>query len=151
MNCALSDVVLITILFYFSSGSEDSVNMITSSGTSPIPLEPPPALPPKMNKSKQVIQYLTCTLSDILDNILKTICLTTLKFTWRTIYLIKLSCCQCANLIDLINFNFKMAYRFIDCINRMNDSCFGVWLVEQNRVTKCSMYVVNISLHNRML
>ncbi|XP_026725938.1 guanine nucleotide-releasing factor 2 isoform X4 [Trichoplusia ni] len=36
-----------------SSGSEDSVNMITSSGTSPIPLEPP-ALPPKMNKSKQV-------------------------------------------------------------------------------------------------
>lgn len=58
MNCALSDVVLITILFYFSSGSEDSVNMITSSGTSPIPLEPPPALPPKMNKSKQVIQHL---------------------------------------------------------------------------------------------
>ncbi|KAH9638417.1 hypothetical protein HF086_007724 [Spodoptera exigua] len=37
-----------------SSGSEDSVNMITSSGTSPIPLEPPPALPPKMNKSKQL-------------------------------------------------------------------------------------------------
>ncbi|CAH0600593.1 unnamed protein product [Chrysodeixis includens] len=36
-----------------SSGSEDSVNMITSSGTSPIPLEPP-ALPPKMNKTKQV-------------------------------------------------------------------------------------------------
>ncbi|CAB3237158.1 unnamed protein product [Arctia plantaginis] len=34
------------------SGSEDSVNMITSSGTSPIPLEPP-ALPPKMNKNKQ--------------------------------------------------------------------------------------------------
>ncbi|XP_047034207.1 guanine nucleotide-releasing factor 2 isoform X4 [Helicoverpa zea] len=36
-----------------SSGSEDSVN-ITSSGTSPIPLEPPPALPPKMNKTKQL-------------------------------------------------------------------------------------------------
>ncbi|XP_075986233.1 C3G guanyl-nucleotide exchange factor isoform X3 [Anticarsia gemmatalis] len=35
------------------SGSEDSVNIITSSGTSPIPLEPP-ALPPKMNKNKQL-------------------------------------------------------------------------------------------------
>lgn len=36
------------------SGSEDSVNMITPSGTSPIPLEPPPALPPKMNRNKQL-------------------------------------------------------------------------------------------------
>ncbi|XP_062528472.1 guanine nucleotide-releasing factor 2 isoform X11 [Bombyx mori] len=34
------------------SGSDDSVSL-TSSGTSPLPLEPPPALPPKMNK-KQV-------------------------------------------------------------------------------------------------
>ncbi|KAG7304161.1 hypothetical protein JYU34_011096 [Plutella xylostella] len=33
------------------SGSEDSVSMTTSSGTSPVPPEPP-ALPPKMNKNK---------------------------------------------------------------------------------------------------
>ncbi|XP_022115832.2 guanine nucleotide-releasing factor 2 isoform X2 [Pieris rapae] len=35
------------------SGSEDSVSMITSNRTSPLPIEPP-ALPPKMNKNKQV-------------------------------------------------------------------------------------------------
>ncbi|XP_049887610.1 guanine nucleotide-releasing factor 2 isoform X5 [Pectinophora gossypiella] len=35
------------------SGSEDSVNMITSSGTSPVPPEPP-ALPPKMKKQLQM-------------------------------------------------------------------------------------------------
>ncbi|XP_045760965.1 guanine nucleotide-releasing factor 2 isoform X3 [Maniola jurtina] len=35
------------------SGSEDSVSMKTSSRTSPVPPEPP-ALPPKMNKSKQI-------------------------------------------------------------------------------------------------
>ncbi|CAK1548297.1 unnamed protein product [Leptosia nina] len=35
------------------SGSEDSVSMITSNRTSPLPIEPP-ALPPKMNKTKQV-------------------------------------------------------------------------------------------------
>ncbi|XP_026324252.1 guanine nucleotide-releasing factor 2 isoform X11 [Hyposmocoma kahamanoa] len=36
------------------SGSEDSVNITTSSGTSPVPPEVPPALPPKMSKNKQV-------------------------------------------------------------------------------------------------
>ncbi|XP_047540406.1 guanine nucleotide-releasing factor 2 isoform X5 [Vanessa atalanta] len=35
------------------SGSEDSVSMKTSSRTSPVPPEPP-ALPPKMNKTKQI-------------------------------------------------------------------------------------------------
>lgn len=35
------------------SGSEDSVSMTTSSGASPVPPEPP-ALPPKMNKTKQL-------------------------------------------------------------------------------------------------
>ncbi|XP_037301106.1 LOW QUALITY PROTEIN: guanine nucleotide-releasing factor 2-like, partial [Manduca sexta] len=35
------------------SGSDDSVSLTTSSGTSPLPPEPP-ALPPKMNKNKQV-------------------------------------------------------------------------------------------------
>ncbi|XP_050665290.1 guanine nucleotide-releasing factor 2 isoform X3 [Leptidea sinapis] len=35
------------------SGSEDSVSMRTSSRNSPVPIEPP-ALPPKMNKNKQI-------------------------------------------------------------------------------------------------
>ncbi|XP_045502037.1 guanine nucleotide-releasing factor 2 isoform X3 [Colias croceus] len=38
------------------SGSEDSVSMKTSNRTSPLPIEPP-ALPPKMNKNKQVSNY----------------------------------------------------------------------------------------------
>lgn len=40
--------------FFTSSGSEDSVNITTSSGTSPVPPEVPPALPPKMSKNKQI-------------------------------------------------------------------------------------------------
>lgn len=40
-------------MWFVNSGSEDSVSMKTSSRTSPVPPEPP-ALPPKMNKTKQV-------------------------------------------------------------------------------------------------
>ncbi|KAI8429761.1 hypothetical protein MSG28_000307 [Choristoneura fumiferana] len=36
------------------SGSEDSVSLVASSGTSPVPPEPP-ALPPKMNKTKTYV------------------------------------------------------------------------------------------------
>lgn len=151
MKCILSDVVLITILFYFSSGSEDSVNMITSSGTSPIPLEPPPALPPKMNKSKQVIQHLYIMYTiwhsrQYFENNL---------FNNIEVYL-------AYGLSDkIILLSMREFDRFDKCqfqngspIHRLyqyNDSRFGLRLVGQNRVTKCSMYVVNISLHNRML
>ncbi|KAI8429762.1 hypothetical protein MSG28_000307 [Choristoneura fumiferana] len=39
---------------YCHSGSEDSVSLVASSGTSPVPPEPP-ALPPKMNKTKTYV------------------------------------------------------------------------------------------------